>query len=86
MADRRAGRAGRLVQVDHALLGRNQHCERGDRLGHRGEPDDARRVAVRRDLTRGIDDARGGELDRPVVDLAKCLHARHTSPLVERRT
>jgi enamine deaminase RidA (YjgF/YER057c/UK114 family) len=40
---------------------------------------------VRDDLARGIDDAGGGELDGPVVDLAKCLHARQTSPLMERR-
>ena len=32
----RLGRAGRLVEVEQALLGGDQHGHRGERLGHRG--------------------------------------------------
>ena len=74
--DRRAGRAGGLVEVDHALLGGDHRRERRHGLRHGGEPNDARGVASGRHGTGRIDDSRGGELGRPVVDLAKCLHAR----------
>ena len=76
MANRRAGRPGRLVEIDDALLGCDERRERGDRLRHGCQSDRARRVAVRRHLAAWIDDTGGGELDGPVVDLAKCLHAR----------
>ena len=50
--------------------------ERGDRLRDRGEPHRASAIAARRNVAVGTDDTGGGERDRPVVDLAKCLHAR----------
>ena len=76
MADRRARRPRRLVQIDDALLGCDEHRERRHRLRDGSQSHRARRVAVRRHLATWIDDARGSELDRPVVDLAKRLHAR----------
>ena len=75
VADGRAGRAGRLVEVDDPFLRGDERRERGDRLRHRRETDRAPDVTVRRDPAFAIDHTRGGELDRPVVDLAKCLHA-----------
>ena len=86
VADGRAGGAGRLVQVDDAFLGGDEHRESGHRLRHRGEPYRSAGVAASPRGAARIDDTRRGELDGPVVDLAECLaRARDTSRLVERR-
>ena len=52
VANGRARRPGRLVEVDDALLGGDERRERGDRLRDRSESNRACRVAVRRDLAR----------------------------------
>ncbi len=75
VADGRSGRAGRLVEIDDPFLRGDERRERGDRLRHRRETNRAPDVTVRRDPAFVIDHTRGGELDRPVVDLAKRLHA-----------
>jgi hypothetical protein len=71
----RAGRAGRFVEVDDTFLCGNEQSKRGDGLRDRGQPHDARDVALGRDDAGGIDNASGGKPDEPAVDLAKCLHA-----------
>jgi hypothetical protein len=76
VADGRAHRAGRLVQVDDAFLGGNENGQRRHRLGHGGEPHGSRRVAAHRDVPGGIDDTGRRKLDGPAVDLAECVHAR----------
>ena len=76
MANRRARRPRRFVQIDDALLGRDEDREGRHRLRDGRQSHRMRRVAARRHLATWIDDARGSELDGPVVDLAKCLHAR----------
>ena len=75
VADRRARRTCRLVEIDNAFLGGDERRERGDRLRHRRETNRGHDVTVRRDLAFGIHRTCRGELDRPVVDLAECLHA-----------
>jgi hypothetical protein len=64
-----------LVEIDDALFGGNEHRERNDGLGDRCQSDRPSAVAVRRDRPTRIDDADCSERDRPVIDLAKCLHA-----------
>ena len=76
VAHGRAGRTGGLVEVDHPLLRGDEHRERGDGLGHRGKSNGECGIAVRRGASVLIDDTRCREVDRPAVDLAKCLHAR----------
>ena len=71
---RRAGRAGGLVEVDDALLRGDQHRERRDGFDTEASRT-AREVLASVERPGRIDDTGGGELDRPVVDLAKCLHA-----------
>ena len=70
VANRRAGRPRRLVEVDDAFLGGDERRERGDRLRHGREANGSRRLAARVDPALGVDDTRGGELDGPLVDLA----------------
>ncbi len=70
VANRRARRAGRLVEVDDPFLRGDERRERGNRLRHRGEPNGARRVATRRSDPVRVDDSRGREVDGPAVDLA----------------
>ena len=48
VAHRRAGRPGRLVEVDDALLGGDERRERAHRLRDRGEARPARRASPRR--------------------------------------
>jgi hypothetical protein len=76
MPYRRTGRAGGLVEVDDTFLGGDDKGERGDGLRDRGEPERTRRLSTHVYRTRRIDDPGSRELDRPVVDLAKRLHAR----------
>ena len=70
VANRRAGRPRRLVEVDDAFLGRDERRKRGDRLRHGREANGSRHLAARVDPALGVDDTRCGELDRPLVDLA----------------
>ena len=72
----RAGRTGGLVEVDDALLRRDQRGQGGNGLRHRGEPHGAGRFPANVNVPGRIDDTGSGELDRPVVDLAESLHAR----------
>ena len=76
VADGRARRPRRLVQIDDAFLGGNENRERRDGLGDGCQSHRMRCISARRHFAAWIDDAGGGEWDRPVVDLAKCLHAR----------
>ena len=69
----RAGRPGRLVEVDDALLGGDERRERADGLRHRGERNGAERVAAGRDRAVGAGDAGRRERDVPAVDLAQSL-------------
>jgi hypothetical protein len=71
---RRSRWAGRLVQIDDALLGRDQDGERGDRLRNGRQPNGMRRVAVRGGDGPAVDDARGSEAGAPLVDLAEDVH------------
>src|SRR5437899_7449835 len=75
MTDRRAGRAGGLVEVDHALLGRHETGERRHQLRHRGEPVDACAVTERAELPVRAEDGDGHVLDVPPVDLTQGVHA-----------
>jgi hypothetical protein len=75
VAHGRAGRPGGLVEVEHALLGRDQHREGRDRLRHRGQTHRAARVATHRQRALGPGHADGGEGNVPAVDLRKGLHA-----------
>ena len=72
---RRAGRARGLVEVDDSLLGGDERRERGDRLRHRGEPDDARASPSVSAAPPSDTTPAAANDDRPVLDLAKRLHA-----------
>ena len=76
VADGRSRRAGRLVQIDDSFLGGHEHRQRGDRLRDGGKADRAPRVAMGLHAPAAEDDPGGRERDRPLVDLAKGLHAR----------
>ena len=71
----RAGRPGRLVQVDDALLGRDENGQGTHRLGDGSEPDRATRVSVGMHFAVAGDHSGRGERDRPALDLAEGLHA-----------
>jgi len=81
----RARRAGRLVEVEDALLRRDEHGEGRHGLGDGREANDTGRVPAADDATLRIDDPGGGEGDRPAVDLAKGLHECAILVLLERR-
>ena len=72
--ERRAGRPGRLVEVDEPLLRGDEHRDRGRELRHRRPREAAARVAARRLDRAGHAD--GDVLARPSVDLAQRLHER----------
>ena len=73
--ERRAGRPGRLVEVDRPLLGGDEAGERGDRLRHRGPAVLAAAVAVsRRPCPPRDDDAGGDVLGRPALDGSQSVH------------
>ena len=78
------GRAGRVVQVDDALLGRDEARERGHQLRHRGEPVDVLAVAARVELAVRPEHRHRGVRHVPAVDLAQGVHAVDTRD-VERR-
>jgi hypothetical protein len=71
MAHRRSGRAGRLVQVEHALLSGNQACVGGDELRHGRPTEDAPALAGGSELASGTDNRRRDVLRRPLFDLTK---------------
>ncbi len=71
---RRAGRPGRLVQVDRPLLDRHEHGERGRRLGHGGP---AKLEVARPELGDHLARAQAGSRSvrrRPALDLAQGVH------------
>ena len=70
-----AGRTRPLVEVDDALLGRDEQRERGDGLRDGRERQHAVCVSLGHGPVAGSRDAGGGERHRPGLDLAKCLHA-----------
>ena len=76
VTDRRALGPGGLVEIDHALFGRDERCERGDQLCHRCPAQRLRTRAVGRDNVPVPHDAgrRSGRL--PLVDLLKRIHSR----------
>ena len=67
VADGRAGRAVRLVEVDRPLLGRDEGRERRDRLRERGPAKHARRVASAPQIAAGRERGDGDVLRRPRV-------------------
>ena len=73
---RRPRRPCSFVEVDHALLRGHEARERRHGLRDGGEPHAPARVTVRVAAAFAIDDSCCGELDGPLVDLAKRLHAR----------
>ena len=77
MAQRRAGRAGGLVEVDDPLLDRDERSDGGRQLRHRRPAE--RRVDARRASTssRPVCHAHGTGGARPAVDLPKRVHTRH---------
>ncbi len=68
VADRGAGRAGGLVEVDQAVLDGIEDGQGGDELGHRRPAEGVARVAVAGDDPVRTDDRRGGVVGAPVVD------------------
>ena len=72
---RRPGWAGGLVEIDDALLRGDERRERRDGLRYGCESDGSRNVPACRDGPAAVDHAGRGELDGPLVDLAKGLHA-----------
>ena len=80
MADRRSGRAGRLVEVDGALLGGDEAREGGHQLRHRGASRNVRRAVAARAETSPPAPEDGGRCVRhvPRVDLTQRLHAVDT--------
>ena len=74
VAQGRAGRAGRLVEVDDALLGSDQRRERRDRLGDRGPAEDVLARPLGSNLLAVAQDADGYRLGRPALDLPKSVH------------
>ncbi len=73
---RRAGRPGRLVEVDDAFLGGDERRERADGLRDRGEEDGATGIAVRRDRGGCVGHPGRGEGNVPHLDLAQSVHFR----------
>ena len=83
VAEGRAGRAGRLVEVDRPLLGGDEAGERGHRLRHRRPAELAAGVAVHgRDRPRRCRPRRVG---RPALDGPQSVHSLDTREM-ERRT
>ncbi len=72
VAERRAGRPGRLVEIDEPFLGRHEHRNRRRELGHRRPREPAAHLAVRRFDEPGHADR--DVLARPTVDLAQGIH------------
>ena len=70
VADGRAGRPRRRVEVDGPFLGGDERRKRSDRLRHDARRTASRHLAASVDPALRVDDTRRGELDRPVVDLA----------------
>ena len=68
VADGGAGRARRLVEVDHAVIDGVEHGKGGHELGHRRPPERVAGVAVAGDDPVRTDDRRGGVVGAPVVD------------------
>ena len=73
MSHRRPVWPRRLVEIDHALLCRNQGRESRDELRHRRPAQHLARCSVRRNDLAASQHTRGGEGCRPVVDLPECL-------------
>ena len=76
VSDCRARRSGRLVELEHAFLGRDQGGEGGQQLRDRRPGKNSPRIAMRRDGLLRRADAGSGEPHRPVFDLPQGLHAR----------
>ena len=76
MANGRAIGAGRVVEVDDALLDCDEGRERRRELRHRGPAKDVLGGTVLRGDTVGPHDGRRGVRRLPVVDLAKGVHGR----------
>jgi hypothetical protein len=74
VSHRRAFRPGRVVEVDNPLLGRDERCQRGCRLGHRGPAKDVLARSVDGDFLGAAQDADGHSLRRPPLDLPQSLH------------
>ena len=84
MAKGRAGRAGRLVEVDDALVDGGQHRERGNELRDRGPAEAVVVGPVAREDAIGPDDGRGGVGRAPRVDRGEDV-ARQAASAERRR-
>jgi enamine deaminase RidA (YjgF/YER057c/UK114 family) len=85
VADRRAGRPGRFVEVDRPLFGRDQDGQCGDRLRHRSPTElPVARAFGREDLATS-DDARRDVVGRPVLHLTQRVHGGGYLQWMERR-
>ena len=73
MSDGRAGRPGRVVEFDGALLDRNENRLGHQEFGDRGELVDAGGVPVCDDPLRS-DDCRGDIVDRPGIEGLENTH------------
>src|SRR5205085_978145 len=86
VAQRGAGRPGRLVDVDDALLGRDERRERRDELRDRGPADGAGAVADGAQLAPvRVEHRDRRERRRPRFDLTQSLHSLDTRAM-ERRS
>ena len=74
MAQRRAGRAGRVVEVDDPLLDRDEHRDGGRELRHRRPAERRVDAAVRQRRPVRVHHGHGTGGARPAVDLPKRLH------------
>ena len=73
----RALRAGRLVEVDGALLGGDERRQRGDELRHRRPAEDVVARPVRRDLLAAAHDAGRGRVGAGQASICtERLHGR----------
>ena len=86
MSHGRAFRAGRLVEVDHALLRRDERRESRDELRHRSPAHHLGAGAASRDDVAVPQHAGSRKRCGPVVDLLKCfIHRRAILDVVDRR-
>ena len=67
---------GGLIEIDRALFGRNERCQRGDELRHRGPTHRLITRAVRRDHLSVAHGTGRRDRRRPPVDLPKRIHSR----------
>ena len=74
MAEGRAGRPGRVVEVDDSLLERDERRRRGEELRHRGPAELPLELAARGEHAAGPDDRDGDVRDGPAVNLTQRLH------------